>query len=281
MRPLLKFAWVELTMVAVIAISVLIQYIVKGVFEISPAGIALFTAGIFVFKYSKAKVIQDERDVEIERQANTAALLAVFIYFIAAGAYVILDLDQKPIGHGAFVNFFCSGFTLYFLVLSLVIIVLFGQEKETTGGWLESLGEMSGLQKESLSVLSIIAALLILALLRFPVSDSTPFDIALGTALLLVPVVAFFLFPFFIHTGRAYDYYRPVINRARRTMLWSAAVGMTIGLLVIAAMYLLKGPEAIYLNLFLVSGYCAISLGVLVFLACLLVSPAKPEVIRQ
>ena len=55
MRPLLKFAWVELTVVAVVMIGTLIQYIIRGNFEIGPVAIALFTAGIFVFKYRETK----------------------------------------------------------------------------------------------------------------------------------------------------------------------------------------------------------------------------------
>ena len=64
-------------------------------------------------------------------------------------------------------------------------------------------------------------------------------------------------------------------------MLWSTSVAMILGLLLIAILYVLEGSGAIYLNLFLVSGYCAFSLGIMVFLACLLVSPAKLEVTGQ
>ncbi|MBW7997123.1 MAG: DUF2178 domain-containing protein [Candidatus Glassbacteria bacterium] len=276
MRPLLKFAWVNLIIAAILVMASVIQFFVNGIVSMSPAVIALFVIGPLIVRLSKDKISWDERDGEIDRQAATAGLWTVFIYFTAVGVYVMLDFDKNPVEHQMFINYFCVGYLLFFTAASLATIVLFGWSREKPGGIFEILREMTPRHKEAAIVLPFVLSMLIIALLRFPVSGHTPGDIALGIALMLIPLVSFFLFPFLMIVPRQDEFYQAVSNRARRVRLWSGAITGIAGLMIIAALYLFKGPEAIHANLFAVTGFCAFSMGILGFLVCLLPGSATP-----
>lgn len=281
MRPIQKFAWYNMVVVAIIGIVVLVRFIVSGEVSLDMGGIVLFVGSIFIFRYSKDKVVRDERDAEIERQATTAALWAVMIYFTAAGTYITMDFDRSPIQWQSFINFFCGGYVLFFAVASTVIIALFGREKEDDGGFTQSLGELSGMQIEALMMTPFFAAILIIVLYHFPVTGNTPRDIKLGLALQNMPILLFFIFPFYIHRGRAYEFFRPVIGKARRIMLRSTLATAVAGLVIIAAIYLLHGADAVHANLFILTGFCSFSTGSLVYWVCLLFSPALPGESRR
>ncbi|MEA1997072.1 MAG: hypothetical protein U9N45_05510 [Gemmatimonadota bacterium] len=219
----------------------------------------------------------DERDKEIERQSSLAGLWVFYMYYIATGIYFLFDPDKGPIGHHVFSMYFCIGILIFFTVLSLAITVLFGWSREKPGGVIETLRDMTKLQKESSIVLLGTGSILIVFLLLFPITGRKIEESALGLAFFLVAVFFFFVIPVAMKADDQDERDEAISHRAGRVRLWGLSITVLTGLLAIAVFYALRGPVAINLNLFSLVGFCGFSVGLLAFLVTVLVKSTSPR----
>ena len=279
MRPLQKMAWYNLGVIALIMAVFLVLLPLGGLGaaqSTSVALVALFAFGVIFLRRKKGEAFWDERDREIERQASLAGLWVFFMYYIAAGIYILMDLDESPIEHRVFTLYFYIGILIFFTIISLAVLVLFGWSKEKPGGILESLRGMTRLQKESLPVLLGTGPILIVFLLLFPVTGQKIEELALGLAFFLAAVILFFTIPAGMTPDEQDERDEAISGRARRVRLGGLSITVLVGLLAIAVLYALRGPGAINLNLFSLVGFCGFSVGLLAFLVSVLVKTTDP-----
>ena len=272
MRPLQRMAWFNLVVIALIMWAFLISIPLAG--QGAARGtlvplVALVAFGIIFLRRKKGEVFWDERDREIERQSSLAGLWVFFMYFIAFGIFIMLDQDQKPIERHLFTSYFFFGILLFLTVQALAALVLYGTNTEKSGGLSESLRLMTKLQKESLLVLMGVIPIQIAFLWAFPVMGRDMVKISLGLSLFLVSGIAFIAIPAGMTPDESDERDEAIGRRARRISLLGIAITAVVGCLVIAALYAVKGPGAVYLNLFFLVGFCAFTVGIWTFLAAI------------
>jgi len=270
MRPLQRMAWFNLGLIALIMVAFIVSIPLAGqgaARGISVPLVALVVFGIIFLRRKKGEAFWDERDREIERQSSLAGLWVFFMYFIAFGIFIIMDQDQKPIERHLFTSYFFFGILLFFTVLSLAILVLYGTNTEKSGGLSESMRRMTKMQKESLLVLMGVIPIQIAFLSVFPVTGRDIVEIFLGFSLFLVSGIAFIAIPAGMTPDESDERDEAIGRRARRIRTLGMAITVVIGCLMIAALYAVKGPDAVYPNLFCLVGFCAFTVGIWTFLA--------------
>ena len=270
MRPLQRMAWFNLGLIALIMVAFIVSIPLAGqgaARGISVPLVALVVFGIIFLRRKKGEAFWDERDREIERQSSLAGLWVFFMYFIAFGIFIIMDQDQKPIERHLFTSYFFFGILLFFTVFSLAILVLYGTNTEKSGGLSESLRRMTKMQKESLLVLMGVIPIQIAFLSAFPVTGRDIVEIFLGFSLFLASVIAFIAIPAGMTPDESDERDEAIGRRARRIRTLGMVITVVIGCLMIAALYAVKGPDAVYPNLFFLVGFCAFTVGIWTFLA--------------
>ncbi|MCE5269655.1 hypothetical protein LLH00_00030 [bacterium] len=230
-----------------------------------------FGVGALLLRRKREEDYSDEREREIERSASLIGLWMFYVYFVAAGIYIMFSNGGKTISTDTFSTFWWLGVFLLVVTMSLSTIVQYGWGKEKRTAVLEYLYGAGELQKGAIMTLVIMSAILTVFLFIFPLHPSSPVDWAMGIFYMLTAVFMFFSLSANISVSERDAQDTSIIAKARRERWWVLIATFLAGLALIAAVYAFQGVGAVDMGWFLLAGYCAFGVAGLSFLASIII----------